>query len=146
DLMTAPRKLTTGKTSNYGCGLRTEIQNGDLVLQHTGGVSGFVSYNAVLTRTKSGLAVLSNTEHISATPLRTELFNLLLKDIAEKEAREVPKIAGPEPKEVVLEFLKQMQAGKVDRSKLGEEFNFYLTDERVRPPARGSRNWVNRRK
>ena len=38
----------------------------------------------------------------------------------------------PEPKEVVLEFLKQMQAGNVDRSKLGEEFNFYLTDERVK--------------
>jgi D-alanyl-D-alanine carboxypeptidase len=132
DLMVAPRKLTTGKTSNYGCGLRTEIQNGDLILQHTGGVSGFVSFNAVQPRTRSGLVVLSNTEHLSATPLRTELFNLLLKDIAEKEAPEAPQISGPEPKEVVLNFLKQMQAGSVDRSQLGKEFSFYLTDERVK--------------
>ena len=40
DLMIAPRKLSSGKTSSYGCGLRTETQNGDLILQHTGGVSG----------------------------------------------------------------------------------------------------------
>ena len=67
-----------------------------------------------------------------ATPLRTELFNLLLKDIAEKEAPEALQISGPEPKEVVLNFLKQMQAGSVDRSQLGKEFSFYLTDERVK--------------
>ena len=132
DLMTAPRKLSTGKRSNYACGLSVSVQNGDVVLTHTGGVSGFSSYNGVLPRTKSGLVVLSNTEHISATPLRTELFNLLLKEIADREAVEVPNVAGAEPKEAVLEFLRQLQAGSVDRSKLGEEFSFYLNEERVK--------------
>jgi CubicO group peptidase (beta-lactamase class C family) len=132
DLMTAPRKLATGKISNYGCGLATEIRSGDLILSHTGGVSGFVSFNAVLPRTKSGLVVLSNTEHISATPLRTELFNLLLKDIAQRESPEVPQPAGPDAEQVVRAFFKQLQLGQVDRSQLGEEFNVYLTDERVR--------------
>jgi D-alanyl-D-alanine carboxypeptidase len=131
DRMVSPRKLSTGKTSNYGCGLQIDLRNGDTVLQHTGGVSGFVSYNAFLPRTRSGLVVLSNTEHISATPLRTELFNLLLKDIAEKESPAVPTVLGPAPKEVVLDFLKQLQSGKVNRSGLSEEFNFYLTDDRI---------------
>ena len=140
DLMVAPRKLTTGKTSNYGCGLRTEMQNSDLILAHTGGVSGFVSFNAVQPRTKSGLVVLSNTEHISATPLRTDLFNLLLKDIAAKEMPEAPAISGPEAKEVVLNFLNQMQAGTVDRSQLGEEFSFYLTVERVKSASQRLKN------
>jgi hypothetical protein len=32
----------------------------------------------------------------------------------------------------VLDFLKQMQAGSVDHSKLGDEFSFFLTEERVK--------------
>jgi CubicO group peptidase (beta-lactamase class C family) len=131
ELMTRPRKLTTGKISNYGCGLRTDVQQGDLILQHTGGVSGFVSFNGVHPRTKSGLVVLSNTEHISATPLRVELWHLLLQDIAKKEAPHVPTVSGPEAKQVVLDFLHQMQRGKVDRSLLSEEFSVYLSDERL---------------
>jgi D-alanyl-D-alanine carboxypeptidase len=131
DLMTAPRKLASGKISNYGCGLGTSVNNGELVLQHTGAVSGFAAYNAVLPRTRSGLGILSNTEHISVTQLRTELFNLLLKDIAEKDAPEVPKVTGLEAKDVVLAFFHQLQEGKVDRSALGEEFSLFLTDERI---------------
>ena len=134
-LMISPRKLSTGKISQYGCGLQIELRGGETILQHTGGVSGFVSFNAFVPRAKSGLVVLSNTEHISATPLRTELFNLLLKDIAEKESPAAPKVDGPSPKEVVLDFLKQLQSGRVNRSKLGEEFSYYLTDERVKSAA-----------
>lgn len=131
DLMTTPRRLTTGRISNYACGLRTDIQHGDLILQHTGGVSGFVSFNGVHPRTKSGLVVLSNTEHISATPLRTELFDLLLRDIAEIDAPTIPAVVGPEPSQIVLDFLHQMQSGKVDRSVLSDEFSFFLTDDRI---------------
>lgn len=132
ELMIAPRTLSTGKISSYGCGLFTLVQDGDRILQHTGGVSGFAAFNAVLPRTRSGLVVLSNTEHISATPLRTELFHLLVQDIAAQEAPAVPIIAGPDAETLVLDFLKQLQAGSVDRSRLGEEFNFYLSDERIK--------------
>jgi D-alanyl-D-alanine carboxypeptidase len=127
----APRKLTSGKASNYGCGIVQETHSGEVVLRHTGGVSGFASYNALLPRTKSGVVVLSNTEHVSTVPLRTELLKLLVRDIETDDAPAVPKIAGPDAKTVVLEFLKQMQAGQIDRSRLGEEFNHYLSAERV---------------
>jgi D-alanyl-D-alanine carboxypeptidase len=134
-LMVASRLLSTGKISNYGCGLLSFVQDGEPILQHTGGVSGFAAFNGMLPRVKSGLVVLSNTEHISATPLRTELWNLLLKDVAEKDAPEVPKIVGPEPKAVVLEFLKQLQAGRIDRANLGDEFSYYLNEDRVQSAA-----------
>jgi len=132
ELMIAPRKLTSGRISNYGCGLRFELQNGDTILSHTGGVSGFASYNGLLPRSRSGLVVLSNTEHISSVPLRNALLNLLVKDIESKEAPPVPQIDGPEPKAVVLDFLKQLQAGQIERANLGEEFSIYMSDERVK--------------
>ena len=135
DVMIAPRKLASGRISNYGCGLVQEAQSGDVILRHTGGVSGFASFNAVLPRTRSGLVVLSNTEHISTIPLRTELLNLLLRDIEGRESAAIPKIAGPEPKMVVRDFLKQMQSGQLDRANLGDEFNFFLSDEQVRSAA-----------
>jgi CubicO group peptidase (beta-lactamase class C family) len=130
--MTAPRTLANGKVSNYACGLVAVTQGGERVLHHTGGVSGFVSGNVFVPRAKAGLVVLSNAEHVSATQLRADLFALLLKDIQDRDAPAVPKIDGPGPKEVVLDFLKQMADGKVDRSKLGEEFSVYLTDDRVK--------------
>jgi hypothetical protein len=111
------------------------VQDGEPILQHTGGVSGFAAFNGVLPRVHCGLVVLSNTEHISATPLRNELWNLLLEDVAKKDAPGVPEVAGQEAKAVVLDFLKQLQAGRIDRTNLGEEFSFYLSDERVRSAA-----------
>jgi CubicO group peptidase (beta-lactamase class C family) len=131
-LMTAPRTLTTGKISNYAFGLGTSMIDGDLVIAHTGGVSGFVSANTFIPRAKSGIVVLSNADHVSTAKLRGELFRLLLADIQSKEVPPVPSVAGVTPKEAVLEFLKQMTDGKVDRSNLGEEFSVYLTEERVK--------------
>lgn len=130
--MTTPRKLSTGKISNYACGLATAVIDGEPVIRHTGAVSGFVSGNSFIPRVKSGMVVLSNCDHVASAKLRADLFQLLLKDIEDRDAPAVPKVAGPKPKEVVLDFLKQMTEGKVDRGKLGEEFSFYLNDERIK--------------
>lgn len=130
-LMTSIRPLSTGKISDYGCGLGIGFTKGDMVLQHTGGVSGFVSYNAMLPGKKSAVVLLSNAEHVSPGPVRNLIFNLLVKEVQKNDDPAVPKIAGPAPKEAVLAFLKEMQSGKLDREKLGEEFSFYLNPERV---------------
>jgi D-alanyl-D-alanine carboxypeptidase len=135
DLMIKPRTLSTGKISHYGCGLQIDMQNDDLILRHGGGVSGFVSSNVFIPRLKCGIVVLSNTEHISAAPLRADLLNLLMKEISAKEAPEVPAVAGPTAKQVVIDFFKQMQAGRVDRSLLGEEFRHFLTDDKIQSAA-----------
>jgi hypothetical protein len=44
-------------------------------------------------------------------------------------------VNGPPPKEAALAFFREMQAGKVDRDRLGEEFGLFLTDERLRAAA-----------
>ncbi len=130
--MATPRKLSTGKISNYACGLATAVIDGEPVIRHTGAVSGFVSGNSFIPRVKSGMVVLSNCDHVASAKLRADLFQLLLKDIEDRDAPAVPKVAGPKPKEVVLDFLKQMREEKVDRGQLGEEFSIYLNDERIK--------------
>ncbi|MBP3957019.1 beta-lactamase family protein [Gemmata sp. G18] len=131
-VMTAPRTLTTGKVSNYACGLQIATVDGNTVLEHTGGVSGFVSANTFIPRARTGIVVLSNTEHVSTSKLRGELFRLLLKDVEARDVPPVPKVAGVGPKEAVLGLIEEMTGGKVDRTKLGEEYSVYLTDERVK--------------
>jgi CubicO group peptidase (beta-lactamase class C family) len=131
-VMTSPRTLTTGKISDYACGLHVSTTDGDTVLDHTGGVSGFVSANTFIPRAKSGIVVLSNTEQVSTGKLRSDLFRLLAKDVQSKDVPPVPKVEGVGPKDAVLGLVKEMIEGKVDRSRLGEEYSVYLTDERVK--------------
>src|SRR6185436_11312120 len=41
NLMTTPRRLSTGKHSDYACGLAVRLQAGRYVVTHSGAVSGF---------------------------------------------------------------------------------------------------------
>jgi D-alanyl-D-alanine carboxypeptidase len=128
-LMTAPRKLADGRTKDYGCGLSIARVEGEVVLQHGGAVSGFLAFNAMVPRTRSAVVVLTNGEHVDPGPLARAILGLLVRDRA---APDVPGVAGPPPRDAALDFLRQMQEGKIDRDRLGEEFSAYLTDERVR--------------
>jgi D-alanyl-D-alanine carboxypeptidase len=130
--MTTPRTLTNTKATGYGCGLGIAQQDGETVLRHSGAVSGFLAYNSVIPRTKSAVVVFANTDHVSPSSIYQLIVGLLLKDEADREGPAVPKINGPAAKEAATDFLHQMQAGSVDRSKLGEEFSWYLNDERVK--------------
>jgi D-alanyl-D-alanine carboxypeptidase len=134
-LMTTPRALTSGHTTGYGCGLNIRQIDGETVLTHGGAVSGFLSVNAMVPRTKSAVILLTNTEHLPADSLHGVLLRLLLDDQKKQGTPNVPKINGPSPTEASLEFLHQMQAGKLDRDKLGEEFRLFVTDERLQAAA-----------
>lgn len=133
-LMTAPRELADGRTKNYGCGLGVVQRDGETLLRHTGGVSGFLAYNTVLPRTKSAVILLTNGDYLDAASLHGEIVTLLLRDQAGRE-RELPRVQGPSARDTALDLLRQMQAGTIDRSKLGAEFNHYLSDERLRTAA-----------
>ncbi|MHB1422973.1 MAG: serine hydrolase domain-containing protein [Gemmataceae bacterium] len=134
-LMTTRRKLHNGKTKDYGCGMGVVDRDGETILTHSGAVSGFLAFNALVPRTKSAVILLTNSEHLDPASLHRTILTLLLKDQTDKEAPEAPKVRGPSPKDAALDFFHQMQAGKVDRGKLGEEFNVYLSDERLRSAA-----------
>ncbi len=134
-LMTSPRKLTNGKISDYGCGLRVSTFNGERTIGHSGAVFGFLANNMAFPRTRSAVVLLSNTEHVRPNTLYRSIVELVAKDQDEKDSAAVPKVDGPDAKKVVLDFLHDLQDGKIDRSNLGEEFSLYMTDERVKSAA-----------
>jgi D-alanyl-D-alanine carboxypeptidase len=126
-LMTAPVKLTSGKTKEYGCGLGVLQRDGETVLRHGGSISGFLASNAMLPRTKSAVILLTNDDFVDASSLQADILDLLLKD----NIGGTPKVRGPSAKEAALEMFRQMQSGAIDRGQLSEEFSQYLSKDRV---------------
>ena len=79
-LMTTPRTLKNGQTTGYGCGLNVRQIDGETVLTHGGAVSGFLSFNALVPRTRSAVIILTNTEHLPVDSLYSTILRLLLED------------------------------------------------------------------
>jgi D-alanyl-D-alanine carboxypeptidase len=134
-IMTTPRPLKSGDTTGYGCGLNVRQVDGETVLAHGGAVSGFLAVNALVPRTKSAVILLTNTEHLPADSLHSTILQLLLEDQKKHGPANVPKVNGPAPREAALDFLHQMQAGKLDRERLGDEFGLFLTDLKLQASA-----------
>ncbi len=78
------------------------------------------------------MVLLTNSEHLDPGAIHSTILQLLIKDQKPPDATQVPKVQGAAPKEAALDFLHQMQSGKLNREKLGEEFSAFLTDERVK--------------
>ncbi len=133
-LMTKPRDLTGGKVQDYGCGLSVSRRSGETVLGHGGAVSGFLAQNAFIPRTKTAVVLLSNSENVDAGALHGRIVGLVLKDQETRE-QSVPVVEGPPAKDAAAELFRQMQAGTVDATKLGEEFALYLSPERMKSAA-----------
>lgn len=129
-LMTTPRELADGRVRDYGCGIAVGRRRGETVLRHSGAVSGFLTYNAVVSRSKSAVVLMTNTEFKDAGDLHEPLFDLLLR--AQTPAGpDVPAIKGPPAKVAALDLFRELQSGKVSRDFLGEDYNEFLTDDRV---------------
>lgn len=124
-LMTSPRKLSTGRISEYGCGLSTRTQSGRQILSHNGAVSGFNTWSATIPSTRSTVIMTCNLEG-SLGSVPSQIFALLLK-----EPSNVPEIKGPTVVDTVKSVFAQLQRGKVNRAQFAEEFNLYLTDARI---------------
>ena len=124
-LMTRGRRLTDGRMSDYGCGLQVRTQGGRELLVHTGAVSGFNAYNATQPGTRSAVIVFGNLEG-SLGSIPGDLLGLLLKMPAA-----VPEIHGPTAVEAAQVLFTQYQTGVVDRKKLSEAFNQFLSDAKI---------------
>jgi D-alanyl-D-alanine carboxypeptidase len=125
-----PRTLADGRSTDYGCGIGVRRMAGETVLTHSGAVSGFHAYNAVVPRTRSAVILLVNTEGGSPGDVHQQLLGLVVGPITH-----VPDVQGPPAEEVALDVLRQLQRGELDRSKLGEELGAFYDDARVRAVA-----------
>ncbi len=131
-VMVSPKSLASGIPTDYGCGLHIQHVGGETVLTHGGAVSGFLSINAMVPRTRSAVILLTNSEHLNPGSMHQTILHLLLQDLGKPG---VPIVQGPSPKAAALEFLHEMQAGRVNRDQLGEEFSVFLTEERLKAAA-----------
>ena len=146
-LMTSPRTLADGTMSNYGCGLAVGTRGGQPVLGHNGAVAGFYALNNMFPRTKSALVLLSNFDSYDAVNRVYATLAASLVPVSEPPAAKaptekasdkkpagpdnVPVIAGPEAPDAARQLFLALQAGKVDRSQLGDEYNAFLSDEKI---------------
>ena len=85
----------------------------------------------MVPRTRVGpVILLTNAEPLDPALIHGPSSGLLLKDVKKPEVPTSPESETGPRNEAALDFLHQMQAGTVDRDKLGEEFAAYLSDER----------------
>ena len=130
-LMTQPRELSDGRIRDYGCGIGVSRRRGETILRHSGAVSGFLTYNAALPRSKSCVVLMTNSEFMDAADVHEPLIDLLVRAQA-PAGPDVPKIKGLSAKDAALDMLRQLQRGEIKRNGLGEDYSEFLTDERVK--------------
>ena len=145
NLMSRPRILANGKSSNYGCGLSVATRDGLTVYTHGGAVSGFIARNTFIPKTRSAVVVVINDED---GPLANAIVELALRAVMPQQAAavpvttgpsaaredrgEIPRVEGPPPAEQAAAMFKALQSGRLDRATLGEEYSAYVTPARVR--------------
>jgi hypothetical protein len=78
--------------------------------------------------------ILTNTDYTDDTPLRDALLALVAQQDGGPDVA-VPAVRGAAPGKVARELFKQLQAGEIDRSRLGEDYNHFLTREKLRGAA-----------
>src|ERR1041385_3791780 len=124
-LMTTARQLPNGRSTGYGCGLAVGTEAGRTVLRHGGAVSGFQAFNALIPSTQSAVVLLCNKDGgLGALP------NILTSLLLRSESN-IPKVSGLSALDAVKKTFAQFQAGAVDRTQFGEEFNSYLSEEKL---------------
>jgi D-alanyl-D-alanine carboxypeptidase len=128
--ITSSRTLVNGRGTDYGCGIAVRRTSGETVLSHSGAISGFVAYNAVVPRTRSAVVLLANTEGASVGDLHQTLLSLVLMPPAT-----VPSVTGPPATELARRLFEQLQTGQLDRTLLSEELSLYYDDARVQEAA-----------
>jgi hypothetical protein len=100
-------------------------QAGWPVVSHSGAVSGFNTWNAMVPSTRSAVIMTCNLDGgLGALP--GQIFGLLLQDPVQ-----VPRVQGLAVTNQVQALFTQLRRGRIDRSLLGEEFNLFLTDQKV---------------
>jgi CubicO group peptidase (beta-lactamase class C family) len=142
ELMTTPRLLVDGKSTSYGCGLSVGTRNNLTVFTHGGAVSGFIARNTFVPHTRSAIVVVINNEdgplanaivdHALDVALPSTQLPVTTGPSAAREDRgAIPRVNGPEPATDASALFRALQNGRLDRSKLGDEYSAFVTDAKL---------------
>ena len=77
--MLARGKLNNGKPFDYGLGIRTGRLDGQKVIRHGGGISGFRSDLAYYPDSEITIAVAANSEHANTRAISDRIARFLIK-------------------------------------------------------------------
>jgi CubicO group peptidase (beta-lactamase class C family) len=124
--MLAPHRTTDGRELLYGCGIGMRVAGGEQIYQHTGAIEGFRAYNTFIPRIRAAVILLVNDGHAEVGDLHQKIVSLVLE-----RPGDIPVVPGPSAEDAARAMVKQLQAGSLDRSKLGDDLNGYFDDKRI---------------
>jgi CubicO group peptidase (beta-lactamase class C family) len=118
-------KLTDGTDTHYGLGVYVRDVNGRRVVSHGGESVGFLSTNAVYPDQKAAIAVFTNSWSGGAYG---QISREVAKIVLPPAAQDATAAAQAKRARTVYD---QLRAGRLDRSLLTENANYYFTPQAV---------------
>lgn len=121
DEFTREVKLKDGKNTHYALGLDVNEQDGTPVISHSGEVSGFLAINTLYPAKNAAVIILSNEDGVN-------LIGPLSQSLS------APLIHPPDPADLAMNkqvrsILESLIEGRVDRSLLTSDDNYYFTGQ-----------------
>ena len=130
----AEARLSDGGGTNYALGLMVDRSpEGHTRWHHSGGMSGFISFNRMYPDDGMALVVLSNGpgEAAGRTVDRLEQLLLSLPKAGPAVTASAPTAASAASLQVVRKLFAQLQAGQPDRKLMSSDLNSYFSDTAV---------------
>jgi D-alanyl-D-alanine carboxypeptidase len=117
-------RLKNGEGTKYGLGVDVGDMLGHRIVAHSGEVSGFTAQNIVFPDDKAAITVLTNEDAASAAGEIARRIAPLLFEASQ---------SGVDPKlEQTKRIFEGLQHGKIDRSLLTENANFYFNEQALK--------------
>jgi D-alanyl-D-alanine carboxypeptidase len=122
-------RLKNGDYTHYALGLHLANLDDIPVLNHSGEVSGFLATNWIFPTRGAAVTVLSNQDDIELVdPVAEEIARYVL----EPDRREQPSEASAEELRQVRSMVEGLQQGRIDRSLLTSNLDFYFNEVALR--------------
>jgi CubicO group peptidase (beta-lactamase class C family) len=118
-----PIVLPNGVSSNYGLGVSIRDFNGRHAIFHGGEAVGFLSTNIVFPHEHEAIVVLVNAWFADA---HDQIAQKIIEVLHPQQAQDDAAVA------FARRVYDQLRAGRLDRSLMTEDSNYYFTDEVLR--------------
>jgi D-alanyl-D-alanine carboxypeptidase len=119
--------LPDGKGSGYGMGFFLHVRDGRRIIDHSGEVNGFVSLNTLYPAQGVAIAILTNAESSTAELTKAVEAAVFAPEVSANAKAAIPR--DPASETLVKSVIAQLQQGKLDRSMIAPNLNFYFTDQ-----------------
>jgi D-alanyl-D-alanine carboxypeptidase len=121
--MQSEYQLPNGHGTGYGMGFFLHVRDGRRIIDHSGEVNGFVSLNTLYPTEGVAISILTNAETSTAA-----LVQAVESAVFTPQAKAaIPR--DPASESAVKQVIAQLQQGRLDRSLIAPNLNFYFTDQ-----------------